>query len=208
MRILLTNPKETAKYIIAKHPHYSEYLGWMNTPRYNGAYSAYEEFPIALPVAADNSAFVCFDEARYLRFVQKTPDTIVWITAPDVVGDARETLSMFEVWHERLSRLSLAFVGQDGMEDLEVPWDLIECFFIGGTTEWKLSHAARDLAVEAKARGKWLHMGRVNSQKRLRYAYSLKCDSVDGTGYNQYSKRELFPALDYLDRLHNQLTLF
>ena len=53
--------------------------------------------------------------------------------------------------------------------------------FIGGTTTWKLGPAARRLVAEAKARGKHVHMGRVNSQRRYNYARHIGCDSVDGT---------------------------
>ena len=35
--------------------------------------------------------------------------------------------------------------------------------------------------AEAKRRRKWVHMGRVNSERRIRYAASIGCDSIDGT---------------------------
>ena len=41
---------------------------------------------------------------------------------------------------------------------------------IGGTTSWKLGPAAAGLAAQARRRGLWVHLGRVNSLKRLRYA--------------------------------------
>lgn len=47
--------------------------------------------------------------------------------------------------------------------------------------EWKLGPVVRALVAEAKARGKRVHMGRVNSQKRFEYARAIGCDSVDGT---------------------------
>lgn len=47
--------------------------------------------------------------------------------------------------------------------------------------EWKLGPHPRALVAEAKRRGKWVHMGRVNSGKRFRYAAAIGCDSVDGT---------------------------
>lgn len=62
-----------------------------------------------------------------------------------------------------------------------VPWEAIDAMFIGGTTAWKLGEAARELAGVAKAHGKWLHMGRVNSERRVMYAKLVGCDSVDGT---------------------------
>lgn len=48
-------------------------------------------------------------------------------------------------------------------------------------TEWKLGPAAAELVAEAKARGLMVHMGRVNSRKRLQYAADIGCDSADGT---------------------------
>jgi len=62
-----------------------------------------------------------------------------------------------------------------------VPWDDFDALFIGGTTAWKLSEAVYQLCQEAKRRGKWVHMGRVNSLRRMRLAESFGCDSADGT---------------------------
>ena len=208
MRILVNGERGFMEGILHESPHLSTYLGWLNTPRHNGDFRAYERFFVPLPVAADNSAFVDFDAKRYLRFVAKTPASIEWITAPDKVTDADTTLDLFDRWYPRIQHLPLALVGQDGMEDKELPWSCFDCFFIGGSTEWKLSDAARSIAGEAKRRGKRLHMGRVNSNKRLRYAYDLHCDTIDGTGYSRYSKKYLKPALHYLHDIHQQLTLF
>ena len=58
---------------------------------------------------------------------------------------------------------------------------LTPVLFIGGTDEFKLGPDAEAIGREAKDRGKWLHMGRVNSIKRLRIAKRMGCDSVDGT---------------------------
>ena len=208
MRILVNGERGYIKAIFNESPHLSHYLGWLNTPRHNGDFKAYERFCVPLPVAADNSAFIDFNAKRYLRFVAKTPAYIKWITAPDKVANAEITLDLFDRWYPRIRHLPLALVGQDGMEDKELPWSHFDCFFIGGSTRWKLSDTARSLAIEAKRRGKRLHMGRVNSNMRLRYAYDLGCDTVDGTGYSRYSKLRLKPALIYLHNLHQQLTLF
>ena len=40
-------------------------------------------------------------------------------------------------------------------------------------------------------RGKWVHMGRVNSTRRIRYAASIGCDSVDGTKWVRWRDRYL-----------------
>jgi hypothetical protein len=73
-----------------------------------------------------------------------------------------------------------ALVGQDGMEHLDVPWDEFDCLFVGGSTEWKLGAGAEILIREAKRRGKWVHIGRVNSRKRY-LKFADLADSCDGT---------------------------
>ncbi len=105
--------------------------------------------------------------------------------APDVVGDAMATLARSRPMMPRIRELGypVALVAQDGLEYPPdgVPWGEFDCLFIGGTTEWKLSGMARGLVAEAKEQGKWVHMGRVNSRRRLMYADAIGCDSVDGT---------------------------
>jgi hypothetical protein len=103
--------------------------------------------------------------------------------APDVVADAAATLARSAPFLPAIRDLGypVALVAQDGLEDLQVPWDDIDALFIGGSTEWKLGQHAHRLGAEAKRRGKWLHMGRVNSARRFAIAELLGCDSVDGT---------------------------
>ena len=48
-------------------------------------------------------------------------------------------------------------------------------------------------------------MGRVNSEKRLRYAFENGFDSVDGTGFTRYAKHYLMDGLNYLMGLHQQI---
>jgi hypothetical protein len=73
-----------------------------------------------------------------------------------------------------------ALVAQDGLEDLPISWSSFDAVFLGGTTQWELGPAAARLAQKARRRGLWVHMGRVNSLRRLRYAHSIGCHSVDG----------------------------
>lgn len=108
--------------------------------------------------------------------------TCKFVSIPDVVGDAKSTIDLYPQYAPRVRELGymVAFVGQDGLENYGLPDDF-DAFFIGGSTAWKLSKAARELAQEAKQRGLWVHMGRVNSLARIHYAESIGCDSVDGT---------------------------
>lgn len=103
--------------------------------------------------------------------------------APDVVGDAAATLAESLPWLPRIRALGYpaAFVAQDGAETVGVPWASFDVLFLGGSTGWKLGPHARALTAEAKARGLRVHMGRVNSERRYRYAATIGCDSADGT---------------------------
>lgn len=138
--------------------------------------------------AADNGCFsvnYVGDDAwlSWLRKHAPHADRCLFATAPDVVGDAEATLvrSAPHLPAIRALGYSAALVAQDGLEDLAVPWGTFDALFIGGSTEWKLSPPAAQLVGEAKARGKHVHMGRVNSHRRWSYAEHIGCDSVDGT---------------------------
>lgn len=104
-------------------------------------------------------------------------------TAPDVVGDAGQTLDRSMPWLPMIRAIGYpaALVAQDGLESLTVPWSAFDVLFIGGSTEWKLGAHARRLVVEAHRHGKPVHMGRVNSEKRFVYAHKLGVDTADGT---------------------------
>ena len=145
--------------------------------------------------AADNDCFNGFDAKGYLRMLRRIRERpgCLFVSAPDVMADPEETLRLFHDWREVLSghNLPIGLVAQDGLLSVDVPWGAINALFIGGTTEWKLSSEAEHLASSAKRRGMWLHMGRVNSQRRLRYARDIGCDSVDGTAFARWNKTHL-----------------
>src|SRR6266508_1220165 len=98
----------------------------------------------------------------------------------------------------------VALVAQDGLEHLTVPWHSFDVLFIGGGTAWKLGPAAADLAAQARAHGRRVHCGRVNSLRRLRYAASIGCDSVDGTFLAYGPDRNLPVLLRWLSAIHTQ----
>ena len=136
--------------------------------------------------------------------------TALFAPAPDVVGDWQATLArsrpVLPMIRER--GFKAALVAQDGAElDIDsIPWDEFDVLFLGGgrdkkylsktnrvrqknpktgrmewVGEWKLTPGAARLTKEARRRGKGVHMGRVNSLKRLRAAQKMGCTSADGT---------------------------
>jgi hypothetical protein len=130
-------------------------------------------------------------------------DRCAFAVAPDVPFDAAGTLDKSLEWLPRIQSLGVpaALAFQDGIEDLPIPWDVVDVMFIAGSTEWKLGPAARALVTEAKARGKWVHMGRVNSERRFGYAELIGCDSADGT-YLTFGPRKNLP---YVNRWSSSL---
>lgn len=156
-------------------------LGCIVTPKQGN------RIPAGAVWCADNG---CFGkgypgDAAWWAWLEALPDRdrCAFAVAPDVVGDAGATLVRSRPWLARIRELGIpvAFVAQNGLEDLEVPWSDFDVLFIGGDTAWKLGPAARELTAEAKRRGLTVHMGRVNSSTRLDYAAAIGCDSADGT---------------------------
>ena len=126
-------------------------------------------------------------------------------TAPDVVGDAEATLAESIPWLPEIRRLGYpaALVAQDGLTDATTPWSDLDVLFLGGTTAWKLGPQARRLASIARGRGKRVHMGRVNSERRYRYASAIGCTSADGT-YLTYGPNRNLPDVLAWSRLGDQ----
>lgn len=148
----------------------------------------------------------------YLAWLAKMSDRradCVCATAPDVVGDAEATLARSRPMFSRIRALGfkVALVLQDGAELQDLPWSEFDAVFVGGSTEWKLGAAAAALVAEAKARGKFVHMGRVNSRKRLAYAQSIGCDSADGTMLTFCPSVNIVKLIAWLDELNGTAAL-
>lgn len=165
--------------------------GWLLTPRrtmtITGMYN--------LSYAVDNECYTLgpvFDGDRFIRALRRIKKkhgtrTCLFTVAPDIVGDPITTLERFQKWEPIIHDLGfpVALAAQDGLEYLEIPWSRFEAIFIGGTTQWKLGPAVAEIMRQAKEKGKWTHMARVNSVHR---AVRLRepPDSVDGTAWAKH----------------------
>jgi hypothetical protein len=159
-------------------------------------------------------------------------DRCLWATAPDVVGDAAATLKRSKPLMPIIRAIGyrVAFIAQNGIDLRRVPWEDFDALFIGGAaecrpcryirppgmakiikrcpicsgrfSEWKLGPEAAAAAVEARARGKAVHMGRVNSAKRILYAASLGCATADGTFLTFGQDTNIERAYVWLDHLN------
>jgi hypothetical protein len=187
----VTNPKVEAALTDASRAHQYGLLtqpdsyGWETVSRWDRW-------------AADNGCFnkgASFVEAEWFGWLTEMAEAAgaegrakcLFAVAPDVVGDAEATLARSLPWLEAIRGLGLpaAFVAQDGSEDLEaelIPWGQFDVLFLGGSTEWKLDpERAGKVTAEALRRGVKVHMGRVNSGRRLKLAASWGCHTADGT---------------------------
>jgi hypothetical protein len=138
--------------------------------------------------AADNGCFTNPDlnVDEYLSWLENLSEfreMCLFATAPDVVADAKATWERSRDVLPKIRALGYpaALVAQDGIEDGSIHWETFDCLFIGGSTEWKLSTNTHWLCREAIKQGKWVHMGRVNSFRRLLQARFAGCHSTDGT---------------------------
>lgn len=160
--------------------------------------------------AADNGRFSepeSYSDARYLRWLTAhDPAGCLFALAPDAVGDHNATFSLAWPMLPRIRALGYraAFAAQDGWDEETTPWADFDVLFIGGTTTFKLScHKA---IIAARRHGKTVHMGRVNSFRRLRLAAALGCDSVDGTVV-QFHTENYQRIARWLERLDRQPVL-
>lgn len=185
MIALITKGLPTIKRLEAK----GLFVGRLYTPRHYNSLRATNEAGIAW--AADNDGFQGVDERAFMQMLSalEPDENCLFVTCPDVVGDALATRKLWHKWHELISDMGFppAYVLQDGLMGAGVPWNQCAAIFIGGTTEFKMGDLVRRTVAEAKERGKWVHMGRVNSQQRLRYANSIGVDSIDGTSWARWT---------------------
>jgi len=123
-----------------------------------------------------------------------------------VVADWAATLERWDQWAPRVAAAGhkVAVVAQDGATPATVPWHQIDAVFIGGSTTWKLGADAIDIMGEAQARGVWVHVGRVNSRRRLRWAAAHGANSVDGTLLTWGPDKHLAPLLAWLREVNTQ----
>jgi hypothetical protein len=200
-------------------PHRTPSLGRLVQPRH---FSTVEHtIRSGMPWAADNDCFQGLAPSRYLRMLDRLQDALIaandgesraehwrgrplFVTVPDVVADSCRTAHQWGVWANAVRRrgLPLAFVAQNGCDhrNMSPPWHEFDAVFIGGDTSWKLGPEARRIVRMCKEHGKHVHMGRVNSFRRLRYAESIGVDSVDGTGWVRWRDAHLDRGLRFLDR--------
>lgn len=181
------------------------HLGMITTPAQGNI------LPAGVAWCGDNGCFgkgYPGDDAwlTWLRAYQDQSGTCAFAVAPDVLGDAAATLERSAPFLRVIRELGFpaAYVAQNGIENTTIPWDEFDVLFIGGDTPFKLGATARKLTQEANTLGKRVHMGRVNSLRRLQTARDFGCDSADGTFLAFGPDKNLPRLLSYLEQVNRQ----
>ena len=148
-------------------------------------------------VAIDNGAWGCFQQGKpwqpepWQALVEEHGHDALFVIAPDVVCGGPASLELSVSWlpwcMERSRRVLLAV--QDGMDAADLRPYLSDTvgLFIGGSTEWKEASLPMWGSLAAET-GCWLHVGRVNSARRMLLCAMAGADSCDGTSATRFSK--------------------
>lgn len=143
------------------------------------------------------------------------PRTARWVACWDLVDlepAAEVHQANLELWAEYAPRLRAmgyvpAFVCGQGATPDSLPEDAT-VLFLGGDDAWKEGPAAEAITRRHAQAGGWVHMGRVNTRRRILLATAWGCRSGDGTTLGRGPDRNLPPMLRWLAEVnHPQLHL-
>ena len=150
-------------------------------------------------------------EAQFVPTLERFGPAADFVVAPDIVMGGADSLALTARWLPRVlasTRLALVAV-QNGMTWRDVlplvrrfGRDLVEIggrtvrrvgVFVGGDTAWKLA-SLRSWGRLCRRLRCWLHVGRVNSARRIALCTAYGVDSFDGTSASRFAVT--LPKLD------------
>lgn len=152
--------------------------GFKNVMLDNGAWSSFQ--------AGED-----FDELAFGKAFDLLGEKVSMVVLPDIVCGGMRSLELTLKWMENLKGYGGKFLiaVQDGM----VPDDVRQYLnpscglFVGGSSIWK-TKSVHAWGVLARRRRCHLHVGRVNSSRRILLCSAAGAHSVDGTSASMYSK--------------------
>ena len=156
--------------------------------------------------AIDNGAFTRFQESKFFKMLNASTeyDPPMFVVCPDVVGCHDRTLALWYHYKPLIRPYGypIAFVAQDGCTPETIPASA-DWIFVGGKDPWKEENIHHFVGL-----GKPVHVGRVNTMKRLKYCESLGVDSVDGTGWMKFRDKRHYDMIDWVTGESKQLNMF
>lgn len=195
LELLITQSIPTTRKVRAT---YSPSIGRLVTPRHFPSIA--ETVAEGITLAADNDGFNGVDFVAFekmLDALEPFAESVRFVTVPDVVCDAAGTIELWREWAPKVALRGLkpALVLQNGMTpapngvrygDEVIDWSEVGAVFVGGDDAYKDGVDVALIVFEAKRRGRHVHVGRVNTVRRLRHAQALGADTVDGSGWARF----------------------
>lgn len=163
------------------------------------------------PYALDNGAWSAytkgqpFDERAFIVALSKLGASADWTVIPDIVAGGHASLDLSLKWMRRVldeSPRALLAV-QDGIEAKDVRPFIGERvgIFVGGSTTWKLATLTNWCAL-GRETSSWVHVGRVNTARRISACSVAGATSFDGTSATRFSS-----TVRPLDHARRQMAL-
>ena len=198
---------KTMRILTAAHHWLTKSL-WIRYPNHIGCIvqpGKLGKFDLQIPYALDNRAHSCWingldwDEAvkpAFIKMLEFYADLVHqpdWVAVPDVVCDPAATSKNWEEWQSVVANYGFkcAFVVQDGHQLSDVPSNA-DFVFIGGSKAWK-KRAIKEFCPNFPC-----HVGAVNNNLDLWFAYCAGAISCDGSGWFRGDNRQAKILLDYL----------
>lgn len=150
------------------------------------------------PYAIDNGAWSAhvtgkpWDQTAFEKCIALLARDADWIVAPDVVEGGRASLELSLAWLPRLLDICprVLIAVQDGIvaDDVAHLLNGRVGLFVGGSTDWKERTATEIWGPLAASSDCWLHVGRVNSARRISICAEAGATSIDGTSVTKFAK--------------------
>ena len=167
--------------------------------------------PRGFRYAIDNGAWKAFrqsmpfDEIAFRSLLCCHGAAADFVVIPDLIAEGERSFRYSLTWLSRMEHVSTPLLAvQDGMTPETVRSFLVSDpragIFLGGSTEWKLSQI-RAWGVFAAELGRYYHVGRVNTGRRIRLCEEAGAFSFDGTSATLFSCT--LPHLDHARRATN-----
>jgi hypothetical protein len=176
------------------------YCGDTRTKKYIDLLSSYGVGEVNLPNTLpprrhpwflDNGAWVAhkkgkrLDEGKFwmalkkLESISLQPDFVV---VPDIVGGGAESLEYSLSWVDRIQGVNRYLAVQNWMTTTGVGSNIsrFEGIFVGGTSEWK-EQTAHWWVKFAHKHSVPCHIGRAGTEKKIKWAYEIRADSIDSS---------------------------
>lgn len=153
--------------------------------------------PEGFPYALDNGAWsaytrgIPFDDRAFGVALRKLGAAADWTVIPDVVMGGRASLDMSLGWMRRvLDETPRALIAvQNGMvaDDVRSFLGARVGLFVGGDSRWKEDTIGAWSALGREV-GCWVHVGRVNTVRRIAICTAEGATSFDGSSASRFAK--------------------